>query len=168
MRTSAEQLTESTSFSALCSRWKEDYVEKLKEIQKLRVELRRQQGDFDEGVRHFLLGLLEVLDSYQSTIETIDEALDPEDRKAKKVLANFRVLRKQLLGKLQRFGVSPIEAENTEFVAGLHKAVGVQHDADTEEGSVIRVTKQGYFWKNQILRSAEVIVCSTEDGLVND
>lgn len=151
-------------FAEVVALWREQYVEKLREIHKLRIDARKQKAETEKEIHDFLLALIDSIDSFDKTIAGIEQALSAEDKKAKRVLKNFSLLRKQFAGVIKKFGVTPMEVGNGEFVAGLQKAVGTVYDPDLPEGHVARVEKAGYYWKDHILRPAEVLVASsTED-----
>ncbi len=143
--------------------WQTEHVEKLKEIHQLRYDSRTSRTELEQEILTFLNAYIEALDDFDSMINTIENSLGKDEKKAKRVLANFKTLRKRFVAVLKQFSVAPIAApEASEFISGLHKAVGVEFSRSIENGNVIRITKQGFFWKNKILRPAEVVVATSE------
>jgi molecular chaperone GrpE len=148
-------------FLEIISKWREDYVAKLTEIHTLRYKARTYMVDTDEEIQTFLKSLIETLDSYDKMLNDIQQALSEEDTKANRVVKSFASLRKQFAGVLQKSNAKPIETGEGKFISGLHKAVGVRYTLDVPDGHVVRVEKQGYYWKSKVLRPAEVIVASS-------
>ena len=143
--------------------WRDEYVAKLREIHQLRFDARTLKTDTDQEIQTFLKALLEVLDTYDKMLSDIHHALTKEDKKAGRVVKSFQLLRKQFQGVLKQFGVSAMQMENAALVSGLHKAVGVVCTSEVPKGHVVRVKRQGYYWKNQVLRPAEVLVASSQE-----
>jgi molecular chaperone GrpE len=156
-----DENTFSSPFLEIISKWRNDYVAKLTEIHTLRYKARTSVVNTDEEIRTFLKSLIETLDSYDKMLNDIQMVLSEEDTKANRVLKSFASLRKQFAGVLQKFNAKPIETGDGKFISGLHKAVGVRYTLDVPEGHVVRVEKQGYYWKSKVLRPAEVVVASS-------
>jgi len=143
------------------------------EIENLRYEFRNYKSTSEEEAKVFLKQLLSTLDTFDATVANIEEALAAEeeegDRKAKKVLQRFQVLRKNFGSALIDFGVCSME-KTEECVAGMQDIVKLEYTTEVPEGHVLRVEKLGYWWKNQILRPAKVVVASAqqEDNCSNE
>jgi molecular chaperone GrpE (heat shock protein) len=152
------------SIEELINRWHDDHIKKLRELQKLRYESRKFQAEFNEEMNAFLNALVNTLDEYDKMLANVRKALSDEDRKAKRVLKNFMSIRRKFSATTKQFGLTPIESSEGEFISGLHKAVGVENNPDVPQGHIIRVERQGYYWKNSILRPTEVIVSATEEN----
>ena len=136
-----------------------DYGERLKQIHRLSYELRSSQEESNRQVEEFLFALLESFDSYDKMIDVIGSALGSEDKKAKRVLRNFVSLRKEFAKVLKQFGLVRMEI-GSEFVPGLHKAVDTEPSQEIPEGNIVRVVRDGYYWRNKVLRPAEVVVAA--------
>ncbi len=154
--------------AAVLDEWRDRHVDQLKEMHRLRVRLRQLEGDRNDEIRGFLLSVIEVLDSFDRTAATIGQALTDEDKKAQRVQSSYKSLRRQLAAALKNYGVAPMGATaGAEFVAGLHKAAGLVFSEEVPDGRIVSVEKDGYFWNDQILRTADVIV-SSEDAEAAD
>ena len=68
-----------SSLADILSHWRADYVDKLVELQKTRLESRTRAVQSDQDTLAFLLDLLDALDSFEKTYITIDQALTDED-----------------------------------------------------------------------------------------
>jgi molecular chaperone GrpE (heat shock protein) len=153
----------SSPLAAVLDDWRDRHVDQLKEMHRLRVRLRQLESDRYDELCGFLLSVIEVLDSFDRTAAAIGRALTDEDKKARRVQDSYKSLRRQLAAALKNFGVSPMgAAAGAEFVAGLHKAAGLVFTEEVPEGRIVSVEKDGYFWDDRILRTADVIVSSEE------
>ncbi len=155
-------VTEDTPLALFIHELQRDYIERLKQIQRLNYELRISQEESNRQIEEFLFALLESFDSYDKMIDVIDAALDSDDKKAKRVLRNFVSLRKDFAKVLKQFGMVRMEI-GTEFVPGLHKAVETEPAQEIPEGNIVRVVRHGYYWRNKVLRPAEVVVAAPVD-----
>ena len=158
MEPHAEQTGGLSSFQDIIEQWKNDHIDKLKELHRLRRDLRRVSTESEQEVLDLLNGLLDFVDSFGNTHDAVDNALEKEDKKARRVLRNFGLLHRELKNILKKFGVAAMEVDMSQFVAGLHKAVDAEYDPQRPEGEILTVTKSGYYWKNRILRQAEVVI----------
>lgn len=59
---------------------------------------------------------------------------------------------------LTRLGVRPMDCIGRPFDPGSMKAVDVDERSDAEDGTVLEVYRQGYWWNNAVYRPAEVKV----------
>jgi hypothetical protein len=59
---------------------------------------------------------------------------------------------------LTRLGVRPMDCVGRPFDPGSMKAVDVDERSDAEDGTVLEVYRQGYWWNNAVYRPAEVKV----------
>jgi molecular chaperone GrpE (heat shock protein) len=117
----------------LIGRWQTDYVDKLKQLQKLKVENRKSRVEQEEQIQSFLKSLLRVLDDYDRLLQSIQAALSAEDEKALSVLKNFAALRKQFSMLLKKLDVQLMTEVEGDFVAGLHTAAGAEASVHTPE-----------------------------------
>ena len=151
----------STSLLAgLFDRLVSSHVSKLKELHDLKYTSQQQKESLVSEVDSLLNGLIDILDSFDQMIKTIDGAVSREDKKARRILKNFSTIRKKFSVLLKRSNITTINGSSGEFIAGLHKAVGVEASISVPEGNIIRMEKAGYFWNNSILRPADVVVSS--------
>lgn len=152
-----------SSLEKIVSDWQSDFIEKLKEMHTLRYEYRKYRTDLDKELQSFLNALIDGLDAYDRMLVDLQNALTIEDKKAMRVVNNFASIRRKLASVTRQFGLKPMEIENDEFVAGLHKVIAVEYAPEYPEGCIIRVERQGYYWKTKILRPAEVVVASSRE-----
>ena len=70
------------------------------------------------------------------------------------------LIRRSLLEILKQRRVVPIVAQGKPFDSQIMYAVGRQSRADVTENTVIQEVVRGYFWRDRVLREAQVIVAT--------
>jgi molecular chaperone GrpE len=69
-----------------------------------------------------------------------------------------------LLSVLEKFGVTPVEAQGQPFDPDVHEAIMTQPAAEAAPDTVINVVQPGYRIHDRLLRPARVIVARAPDG----
>ena len=138
------------------------YREANAEFELARVRLRRDVAkEVERGKRAILADLLEVVDN-------LDRALAAARGMAAAgpLLQGVELVRAQFLGKLEAFGVRPIEAMDGVFDPTRHEAATTVPVTDpAQDGKVVGVIRQGYAIDDDVLRPAVVAVASfTSEG----
>jgi len=116
---------------------------------------RRTEQDIDKlaekGKRGLLLGLLEIIDDIENSLQYINDA----DQSFTKGLRNIH---KKFLTLLEMQGVIPFESLGNLFDHNLHEAIAMVKNKESEQGVVVDDLRRGYLWKNELLRAAQVRV----------
>lgn len=116
---------------------------------------RRTEQDMDklaeEGKRGLLLGLLEVVDDIENSLQYINDADQPFAKGLRNIHNKFLTL-------LEMQGVIPFESLGNLFNPNLHEAVAMVKNKTSEQGMVVDDLRCGYLWKNELLRPAQVRV----------
>jgi molecular chaperone GrpE len=143
----------------------------------LQQELLRAQGDARERsqavLRPLLSDLLELRDRLEAALqqpaappqpswldrwrqpsraepETWREGISIMARRLDRILSDRRVSRLELVGRL--------------FDPHTARAVGTRQDGRFGPGIVVEEVRAAYMWDNDLLRTAEVIVCKADEG----
>lgn len=121
--------------------------EKQAELENFRKRVMKQQAD-------------EVARATGRVVDTLLPVLDAFDYAAAHGEEQLKPMRDQLLGALEREGLSRLETDGKPFDPTLHEAVAHEPDDGTEhDGPVIVETmRAGYTWQGQLLRPAMVKV----------
>lgn len=128
--------------------------------------VQRLQADFDnyrkrnaklhldsvgEGERNVIKALLPVLDNFDralTNVEHVDEAW----------LSGIKLVQRQLLETLQKYGLEEIPTDGA-FDPALHEAVMQQESGEkAQSGSILQVVQKGYKVHDRIVRHSMVIV----------
>jgi molecular chaperone GrpE len=148
-------------------------IESATEVQRLKEELRREHdtllrtlADFDNyrrrverdsasaarsGKRDVILSLLEVLDGFDRALNHIDDA-------PSSVAQGVQAIHRNLLGVLERHGVTRFDSLGEPFDPHFHDAIGTVDSDEVESGTVADEFQRGYRWGDEVLRPARVRV----------
>jgi len=143
------------------------------EIEGLREDLRTERdrhlrtlADFKnyrrrierEGNKIAEEGNREVLRSLLAIVDDLDNALQWTGHGEQALVEGLPMIHKKIVALLKAHGVRSFESLNMPFTPDLHQAVAVTERANVEPGTVVEVLRQGYLWKDELLRPAQVQV----------
>ncbi|NHA14581.1 nucleotide exchange factor GrpE [Thioalkalivibrio sp. XN279] len=111
------------------------------------------------GVERFARELLAVVDSLEMGREAARNAGEG-GAVAEGMDATLRLL----LSVLEKFGVTPVEAEGQPFDPEAHEAIMTQPTAEAAPDTVVTVVQPGYRIHERLLRPARVIVARAPDA----
>ena len=137
---------------------RDEYLDTLRRVQaefenyRKRV-IKEQTALVDRATSGLVEQLLPVLDSFELALKNLDSD-DSEDIES--VRKGVELVYAELLGVLEKAGLSRIEAEGKPFDPNVHEAV-MQEDGDGEP-VVTDVLRTGYTLKGRVLRPAMVKV----------
>jgi molecular chaperone GrpE len=135
-----------------------EYLDTLRRVQaefenyRKRV-IKEQTALVDRATSGLVEQLLPVLDSFELALKNFDSAGSDDIESVRK---GVELVYAELLGVLEKAGVSRIEAEGKPFDPNVHEAV-MQEDGDGEP-VVTDVLRTGYTLKGRVLRPAMVKV----------
>lgn len=130
-----------------------DYVKKMEsEVEAVRVRAKRdQEKEIDNKLSSFLSGFLDVMENLKRSLESSGEASSLQE--------GVQLIAKQMEDCLKAAGVQRMNSEGSDFDPHQHEALTVQPvDTDEQDGKVIQVITEGYLFKEQVLKPAQVIV----------
>lgn len=137
----------------------QDYITKFKETQRefdeARTRLRKDvTRDVERSRRSFLAELLEVVDNLDRALAAAASGAD-----ATALLEGVELVRRQMLSKLESFGVTRVEALGQPFDPTRHEAVTLTPAASPDQdGRIVGVIAPGYQIGDDLLRPATVAV----------
>jgi molecular chaperone GrpE len=137
---------------------RDDYLDTLRRVQaefenyRKRV-IKEQTALVDRATSGLVEQLLPVLDSFELALKNLDSAGSDDIESVRK---GVELVYAELLGALEKAGLSRIEAEGKPFDPNVHEAV-MQEDGDGEP-VVTDVLRTGYTLKGRVLRPAMVKV----------
>jgi molecular chaperone GrpE len=137
---------------------RDEYLETLRRVQaefenyRKRV-IKEQTALVDRATSGLVEQLLPVLDSFELALKNLDSAGSDDIESVRK---GVELVYAELLGVLEKVGLSRIEAEGKPFDPNVHEAV-MQEDGDGEP-VVTDVLRTGYTLKGRVLRPAMVKV----------
>jgi len=154
----AAEIVEELDDLARAQRERDEYLEHLQRVQAdfenyRKRMLREQTALVERATERLVEELLPVLDSLESAVAAVAATGGDELAKVRKGL---ELVQAEMLGVLEKAGLSRIEAEGKPFDPNEHEAV-LQEDGDGEP-VVSEVVRTGYRLKGRVLRPAMVRV----------
>jgi molecular chaperone GrpE len=137
---------------------RDEYLDTLRRVQaefenyRKRV-IKEQTALVDRATSGLVEQLLPVLDSFELALKNLDSAGSDDIESVRK---GVELVYAELLGVLEKAGLSRIEAEGKPFDPNVHEAV-MQEDGDGEP-VVTDVMRTGYTLEGRVLRPAMVKV----------
>jgi molecular chaperone GrpE len=137
---------------------RDEYLETLRRVQaefenyRARV-IKEQTALVDRAAEGLVERLLPVLDSFELALKNFDAAGGQDTESVRK---GVELVYAELLGVLEKAGLSRVEAEGKPFDPNVHEAV-MQEEGDGEP-VVTDVLRTGYTLKGRVLRPAMVKV----------
>ena len=123
----------------------EDEMDEEKRFEKERADI------YQFANEDLVKGLLEVIDNFERALE----ASKDDDSKFKE---GMEMIFKQLMGALEKAGVSEIKALGEEFDPNFHNAVMMEETDEFESNKVSGVMQKGYTLNSRVIRPSMVKV----------
>ena len=139
------------------AQWRDRFLRKAAEFDNYRKRTEKEKAETAALARSaVILELLPILDACVRAQESFPAALEND------ALGRYRegveLLYKQLGNTLAKLGVAPIEALGERFDPNRHEALIREENPDYPENTVIEVLREGYLYKDRLLRPAQVKV----------
>lgn len=116
----------------------------------------REKGEIYENANEALtLELLPIIDHLQLALHSAAEhKADAAFREGLQLIAD------QFMTVLSKYGLEPFVADKKQFDPKLHEAISYLPSETEPEGTIMAQSRQGYRFKNKMLRPAQVVVSS--------
>jgi molecular chaperone GrpE len=149
---------------------KTEYEASQSELEKIREQHLRLQAEFENFRRRGLkekqetqlYGHQNLVKELLPTVDNLDRAIEHAEQNEsgdlQQLLQGVELVRRDLLGVLERFGVTGIEAEGAAFDPAIHEAMAQTPTAEVEPNTVVSVMETGYLLRDRMLRPARVVV----------
>lgn len=137
------------------------YLRLAADFENYKKRLAKEKADvIAYGNEELIKALLNVLDNLERALEHSDTQDDP-----KPVIEGVKLVQKQFLSLLEKFGVQFVNASRgEEFDPRLHQAIERVESPDVEPGHIISEMLRGYTLKDRLLRPALVSVSKGGKG----
>ncbi len=122
-----------------------------------RVNYRRRADEEKDEIRRTAKSSL--LTKIISTVDDLDRALAmiPSEESAGWA-EGIQLVRRNLVGTLDSEGVTRLESLGNPYDPAYAEALQFRETEDGEEGTVVEVYKEGYMYRDRVLRAAQVVV----------
>ncbi len=151
-----EALREKEQFHAMAQRAQADLANYRRRAAE-EVQEARQGAAY-----RILLKVISVIDDMQRAI-----ALVPKDAVVSGWYEGLELVLKKLDQVLESEGVSKIEALGRPFEPWELEGVAYEETTEVAEGIVTKVTREGYKYRDKVLRAAQVVVAKKPAGDIN-
>lgn len=116
----------------------------------------------DEAFRALLIGLLDVMDSFDRFSDAANAPLAPAGKHTEQWCHTCLLIGKQLLGVLRQAGVVPIAAVGQASDPRLHEIIDVRLSVAIEEGVIVEELVRGYTVNGRVLRQSRVVIARAQ------
>jgi len=133
-------------------------INNLKEIIKLKNSVKNCKEENTDQFMDFILGIIEVIDTYEKAIELIVERELNKDENSKFIINRFNSVNKTLLKLLKKNGVTRLEFPENRLLIDFCKVINKEPDSNLPNDTKIEIVRNGYIHGKKIIRKAEVII----------
>jgi len=133
-------------------------VNNLKEIKRLKNSVEKCKLENTDQFMDFILGIIEVIDTYEIAEELIVERELNKDENSKFIINRFKSVKKMLLRLLKKNGVTRLEFPENSLLIGFCKVIDTEPDPNLPNDTIIEIVKNGYIHGKKLIREAEVII----------
>lgn len=125
---------------------------------KKRLEREKYQA-LEYAQEKFAKDLIPVVDSLEMAIKAAEAEEGEAGELLSKVKEGVELTMKQLLGALEKHGITPV-GEDEPFDPNIHHAVQQVDSPDHESGEIVSTFQKGYRYKDRTLRDAMVVIAN--------
>ena len=128
------------------------YIRLMADFQNQKKRFEKEKADIYQFANEDIVkSLLEVIDNFE-------RALDASQDDGSKFREGMEMIFKQLMGALEKAGVSEIKALGEEFDPNFHNAVMMEETDEFESNKVSGVMQKGYTLNSKVIRPSMVEV----------
>ncbi len=136
-------------------------LDHLRELLRTRSTLQQTVGIEQEKNRNeteqLFRELLDLFDSLEALINAVEQQPEASPKVWKRLPKNLKALRDRLTIIFSRRNVQQIDYTESKVDFKLCSVVETENNFDVEEGTILKIVKQGFQIENRILRPIEVI-----------
>lgn len=155
----AQELNELETIQAELASFKDKYARVHADFDNIKKRLEREKYQALEYANEkFAKDLIPVVDSLGMAIGAAEIEAEPAVL-LEKLKEGVELTMKQLLGVLEKHGVTPVD-ESEPFDPNIHNAVQRVDSADHESGAIVNTFQKGYRYKERTLRDAMVVIAN--------
>lgn len=140
----------------------ENLEDKIKRIQADNINFRRRKEE--EVSRMLKYANEDILKDIINELDNFDRALKIDDEEFKNYLDGFRLIKENFEEILKNNEVIKMESLDQEFDFNNHEAIAIDTDNKKEDNIILEVFKEGYIYKDKVIRHAAVKVNNKKEG----
>jgi molecular chaperone GrpE len=123
-------------------------------------EMAVREKEYEDKQRDLLLGLVDVLDSFDRFLAIAEPVAQPTPEQGTQWRQTSQLINKQLLRVLRDAGVMPISCLGQAADPDRQEIVEVCLSTEMADGIIVKELCRGYEWRGQPLRLPRVIVAA--------
>jgi molecular chaperone GrpE len=136
---------------------KDEFLRALAEAENVRRRAARDKLDASKyAISSFARDLLPVADNLRRAADSVDAEARTRDPALGALVTGVEMTEKELLGVLERHGITPIAAEGQRFDPHVHEAMYEVPDESVPHGTVVQVLERGFMIHERPLRPSRV------------
>ena len=156
---SAEEYEQLKNAKAESDEKQKQMLYKMAEYDNLKKRADREKKDFLKYANESLVkDLVPVLDSIDQAVGAAQEAEIETAEGFTALREGVELIQKQLLGSLEKRGVSVIDTEGEIFDPQKHEAVSMAPSDDIPQNNIIQAFQKGYTLHDRVIRPSMVVV----------
>ena len=156
---SAEEYEQLKSAKAESDEKQKQMLYKMAEYDNLKKRADREKKDFLKYANESLVkDLVPVLDSIDQAVGAAQEAEIETAEGFTALREGVELIQKQLLGSLEKRGVSVIDTEGEIFDPQKHEAVSMAPSDNVPQNNIIQAFQKGYTLHDRVIRPSMVVV----------
>ena len=169
--TSDEEINQSFDENDDLEKKEKDSIEETEEaensLEDLEEKVLRAQAEVQnvrktaqkEILKARLYGSESLVKDLLPSIDNLFRTLEHQDKKTKSVPSEgIELVIREMLGALEKNGISVVDPKNEEFNPDEHEAISVVENKDVSPNTCLEVTQKGFKFKDRVIRPAMVIV----------
>ncbi len=169
--TSDEEINQSSDENDDLEKKEKDFIEETEEaensLEDLEEKVLRAQAEVqnvrrtaqNEVLKARLYGSESLVKDILPSIDNLFRTLEHQDEKTKSVPSEgIELVIREMLGALEKNGISVVDPKNEEFNPDEHEAISVVENKDVSPNTCLEVTQKGFKFKDRVIRPAMVIV----------
>ncbi|MFL5784534.1 MAG: nucleotide exchange factor GrpE [Bacteriovoracaceae bacterium] len=138
--------------------YKAKYFYLAAEMENARKRMERErENDLKYGNQKILENLIQVIDNFDRTLDMLK---GDQDSKVQNIVTGLRMVEKQFVDTLGKYGLSQIESVGKDFDPNYHEALAQEYVEGKRPNEVIKEFQKGYVLNGRVVRAAKVVVAS--------
>jgi len=134
--------------------YKNLYLKTLADFKNYKMRQNEEMKKLKEFAgKDVFLNLLPVIDNFERAM-----GVEVNDNNVDSIKKGIEMIYKQFMSVLEKEGLKPFSSIGEKFDPYKHEAIEVVEDENREEGIVVDEIERGYYYKNELLRPAKVII----------
>ena len=133
-------------------------IQNLQTANNLKNEVERKENEKRDQLKDISLGIIDILDSFESVEESLNEKGLAKNEEASKTMNRYKTIQKKLLNLLKKYGITKIEFSANRLIVGLCEVVETEADGNRKNDEIISVVRSGYIRGKELIRAAQIIV----------